>query len=246
MHRDVAVPTQCVILAGGLGTRMLPMTERLPKALLPVAGRPFIDHQLEWLARHGVESVVVCIGHLGAQLRDHVGDGARWGLSARFADEGELLRGTAGALRVALEAGLLDQAFFVLYGDSFLPIDFAAVGRAFMSTRQAALMTVFRNDGRWDTSNVIYAAGKVLLYDKGHRTRPASEFHHIDYGLAVLSRQLISDRVPAQGRSDLAHLYFQLSNEGLLAGFEVSERFFEIGSPNGLADLERWLSEHHA
>ena len=149
---------QCVILAGGLATRMRPLTDVMPKALLSVAGRPFVDHQLEHLARHGVTDVVLSIGHRGDMLRDHVGDGARFGLRVAYVDEGADLRGTAGALRLALSRGALAEAFLVTYGDAFLPIDFGAVFEAFRRAGQPALMTVFRNEGRWDTSNVVFEA----------------------------------------------------------------------------------------
>lgn len=237
---------QCVILAGGLATRMRPLTDAIPKALIRVAGTPFIDHQLAWLAGHGVTRVVLSIGYRGDMLRDHVGDGRRWGLAVRVVDEGSALRGTAGALRLALDEGALDDAFLVTYGDSFLPIDFGAVWRHFREHRdiRPALMTVFRNAGRWDSSNVIFDGQTVQLYDKHHRTRPAGDFQFIDYGLSALQRQVIERMVPApvgDERPDLAELFHQLSLGGQLGGLEIQERFFEIGSPSGLEDLERWM-----
>jgi NDP-sugar pyrophosphorylase family protein len=231
---------------------MRPLTDVRPKALLPVAGRPFIDHQLEWLARHGVTDVVLSIGYRGDMLRDHVGDGARFGLAVAYVDEGEDLRGTAGALRLALSHGALEESFLVTYGDSFLPIDFAAVFRAFRGAGQPALMTVFRNEGRWDTSNVIFEpaggsggpaeAGRVVLYDKRRRTRPAADFSYIDYGLSALERRIVEEEVPAEGIADLAELFHALSVGSRLAGFEVRERFHEIGSPEGLEELETWIA----
>jgi NDP-sugar pyrophosphorylase family protein len=263
---------QCVILAGGLATRMRPLTDTIPKALIPVDGRPFVDHQLDWLAAHGVTRVVLSIGYRGDMLRDHVGDGGRWGLGVRVVDEGRDLRGTAGALRLALAEGALDDAFLVTYGDSFLPVDFGAVWRCFRADGRPALMTVFANAGRWDTSNVIYrppfepgtlggfpdppatdsarqaelrprapgGAGTVVLYDKHHRTRPAGDFDFIDYGLSALTRATIERLVPAAERADLADLFHRLSVDGQLAGLEATERFYEIGSPAGLEDFERW------
>jgi NDP-sugar pyrophosphorylase family protein len=242
---------QCVILAGGLATRMRPLTDERPKALLPVAGRPFIDHQLDWLAGHGVTRVVLSIGYRGEMLRAHVGDGARFGLGVSYVDEGTNLRGTAGALRLALAEGVLDEAFLVTYGDSFLPIDFGDVWARFGRSGRPALMTVFRNEGRWDTSNVIFepagpgndaADGRVVLYDKQRATRPAADFTYIDYGLSALERRLVEDEVPAEGRADLAELFHALSARGQLAGVEARERFYEIGSPEGLEELERWLA----
>jgi NDP-sugar pyrophosphorylase family protein len=230
---------------------MRPLTDVMPKALLPVAGRPFVDLQLEHLARHGVTDVVLSIGHRGDMLRDHVGDGARFGLRVAYVDEGADLRGTAGALRLALSRGALAEAFLVTYGDAFLPIDFGAVFEAFRRAGQPALMTVFRNEGRWDTSNVIFeaeatpqagGAGRVVLYDKPRATRPAADFAYIDYGLSALERRLVEEEVPAEGKADLAELFFALSRTGRLAGYEVRERFHEIGSPEGLAELETWIA----
>ncbi len=239
---------QCVILAGGLATRMRPITETVPKALISVAGRPFIDHQLEWLVRHNVARVLLSIGYRGEMLRAHVGDGARYGLAVSYVDEGVNLRGTAGALRLALEQGALEDAFLVTYGDSFLPIDFGDVWTRFRRSGQPALMTVFRNEGRWDTSNVIFepdadgASGRVALYDKRRETRPAEDFAYIDYGLTALERRLVESEVPATGKADLAELFHALSVRGQLAGLEVRERFHEIGSPEGLAELETWIA----
>jgi NDP-sugar pyrophosphorylase family protein len=241
---------QCVILAGGLATRMRPLTETIPKALIPVAGRPFIDHQLDWMAAHGVTRVVLSVGYRGQMLRDHVGDGAARGLTIQVVDEGERLRGTAGALRLALDQGALEPTFLVTYGDSFLPIDFARVWRQFQRADRPALMTVFKNAGRWDRSNVIYGAdeGTVKLYDKHHRIRPAADFEYIDYGLQAMRREVIERRVPPfvdggeETKSDLAELFQALSVAGELAGVEIAERFFEIGSPAGLQDFERWIA----
>jgi NDP-sugar pyrophosphorylase family protein len=223
---------------------MRPLTDRIPKALIPVAGRPFVDHQLAWLAGHGVTEVVLCIGYRGDAIRAHFAedDRRRHGLSVRFVDEGEDLRGTAGALRLALDEGALATSFLVTYGDSFLPIDFGDVFRAYASAGTPALMTVFRNDGRWDQSNVILDGQLVALYDKQRSTRPAADFHFIDYGLSALSRRVIADEIAAGVPADLAALFHALSVRGDLAGLEVGERFYEVGSPAGLEDFERWLA----
>jgi NDP-sugar pyrophosphorylase family protein len=210
-----------------------------PKALIPVEGRPFIDHQLAHLAAHGVTEAVLSIGYRGEALRAQVGDGARFGLRVVYVDEGTALRGTAGALRLALDEGALAERFLVTYGDSFLPIDFAAVFAAFERSGAPALMTVFRNEGRWDTSNVIFDGARVTLYDKQRRGRPATDFAFIDYGLGALERRVIADEVPASQRADLADLYHRLSTRGELAGLEAAERFYEIGSPEGLEDFAR-------
>ncbi|CAK0743328.1 Nucleotidyl transferase [uncultured Gammaproteobacteria bacterium] len=232
---------QCVILAGGLGVRLRPITERIPKALVEVAGHPFADHQLAWLSAQRIDRVTYCIGYLGKLIQDFVGDGGRWGLNVSYASEGDHLLGTAGALRLALDAGLLDEAFFILYGDSYLPIPFAPVWQA-AQDGPGALMTVFHNQGRWDQSNVIFKDGWVNLYEKGRRGESAREMTHIDYGLSVLSRKEVEDAVPSGQILDLADVFHRLSLAGRLKGFEVTERFFEVGSSVGIQDLEDYLA----
>lgn len=233
---------QCAILAGGLATRMQPLTLATPKALLPVGGRPFADIQLAWLREQGVTRVVYCIAHLGEQIVAHIGDGRRLGLDVRYADEGERRLGTAGALRLAADAGLLDDAFLVLYGDSYLQVDVRAVWAAFRASGRAALMTVFHNRDALERSNVRYADGRVELYRKGTADPAALGLTHVDYGLQAYQRAAIVDHVLAGEPSDLSALQEHLSEAGQLAGFEVFERFYEIGSPAGLAALEAKLS----
>jgi NDP-sugar pyrophosphorylase family protein len=224
---------QCVILAGGLGTRMRPLTEACPKTLLPVRGRPFAYHQLHWLAAQGVTEVVYSIGHQGDLIRRYW-EQEPWPVSKiRYVDEGQRLRGTAGALRLAREQGVLDERFFVIYGDSFLPVEFGPIWRAFEASGQPALMTVLRNEGRWDRSNVIYEPGRVMLYDKA----AAPGLQYIDYGLSCFRGDVFDDLAT----TDLAVLLHELSVSGRLAGFQVHERFYEIGSPAGLRDFEQYM-----
>jgi NDP-sugar pyrophosphorylase family protein len=232
---------QCVILAGGLGTRVAGVAPEVPKALIPVAGQPFAHHQLTLLARKGVRRVVYCIGHRGEAIRRFLGTGERWGLEVSYVDEHETLRGTGGALRLALDSGALSPSFFVLYGDSYLPIDYTAVWQAFERCGKPALLTVFRNEQRWDTSNVLFEEGRVVLYDKHRRDARAPDMAYIDYGLCALQRSTIEKTVAAGQVVDLADVYHRLSLAGELAGFEVKQRFYEVGSPAGLEDFRRYL-----
>jgi NDP-sugar pyrophosphorylase family protein len=237
---------QCVILAGGLGTRMWPLTEKTPKTLLPVGSIPFAHYQLSWLAQHGVREVVYSIAALGEQVRAYVGDGQAWNLQVVYVEDGDRLAGTGGALRRGYDAGVLRDWFLVLYGDSFLPVDFRRVGRAFLAQDRPALMTVFCNRGRYDTGNVRYASGVVQLYQKSRKDEPLLPgMDFIDYGLSALRRDLVARIAPDQP-ADLADLYHRVSVEGQLAGLEVSERFYEIGSPSGMYDFENWTREHPA
>jgi NDP-sugar pyrophosphorylase family protein len=233
---------QCVILAGGLGTRIRARRADLPKALIPVLGKPFIEYQLEWLARQGVRSVVLSVGYLGAMIATAVGDGARFGLSVAYSDEGEKLRGTGGALRLAADLDLLDESFFLLYGDSYLPIDLAPVWRT-SDEGKICTMTVLRNQGRWDRSNVLVRADGSMLYDKSVSDPAAAGMEHIDYGLSVLRRDVILNHITAAVKADIADLMHSLSVRGQLRAHEVSERFYEIGSPQGLDDFERFVRD---
>jgi NDP-sugar pyrophosphorylase family protein len=218
---------------------MFPSTRDRPKALLPVAGRPFADWQLQLLRTQGFTDVVYSVGHLGDMIRDFVGDGSRWGLRVSWTDEGSDLRGTGGALRLALDAERLERDFAVLYGDSFLPVSVEPVRAAFAASGLPALMTVYRNGGRFDTSNVRFEDARVVAY---HKAKPDPELQFIDYGLGWFDRDLVAARVPANTVVDLATVYADLSAEGLLAGFELHERFYEVGSPEGLAALEHYLT----
>ena len=228
---------QCVILAGGLATRLWPETQTTPKCLIPINGRPFAEYQLAWLARQGITDIIYCIGYLGEQVRANLDDGSRYGVRIRYSDEGEDLKGTGGALRVAFDTGLLAETFFVLYGDSFLPVQFAPVLSAFHASGKRALMTVMRNENRWDTSNAIFTAPLVTLYDKECDAAVRARMEYIDYGLSVLARQLVADEIPTGQRVDLADVLKGMSVAGELAGFEITERFYEIGSPSGIAEF---------
>ncbi len=231
---------QCVILAGGLGTRMRPLTSTLPKTLLPVCGKPFAWHQLHWLAAQSVTEVVYSIGHQGDQIRRYWDRELPPVDSIRYIDEGPRLRGTGGALRLAFEEGALRESFLVLYGDSFLPIPLGGLWSAFESGSDPVMMTVHKNDGRWDRSNVIYAGGRVRLYDKNPDPITATYMRYIDYGLSAVRRRVIE--AVRRPLFDLAWLYRRLSIEGQLAGYEVAQRFYEIGSPQGLRELEQYLA----
>lgn len=220
------------ILAGGMATRLRPITEKIPKLLVEVAGEPFFSHQLRLLHRAGLRRIVLCVGYLGEMIAARYGDGTAWGMEIEYAYDGERLLGTGGALIRALSR--LGDAFYVLYGDSYLPIDYAAVGRAFLASGSLGLMTVYANHGAYDTSNVWYADGRIQLYAKKER-RP--EMRHIDYGLGLFRAAAFAG-YPRETVVDLAEIQSDLCRRGELAGLEMPERFYEIGSPTGLAELD--------
>ena len=217
--------TPIAILAGGLATRMRPLTDAVPKSMLPVHGRPFLAHQIDYLRAQGLRRIVVCVGHLGEQISSYFGD------TLEYSFDGPIPLGTAGAIRRALP--LLGERFFVIYGDSWLPVDFSAILNSFVSSRSSALMTVYRNENRWDRSNVWFDGGRIRAYDK---TNPLSEMQHIDYGLSVFSATAFR-HVPPDAKFDLADLFGTLLGSGDLAAHEVHDRFYEIGSPAGLEEF---------
>lgn len=223
------------ILAGGLATRLRPITESIPKLLVEVAGEPFFHHQLTLLKAAGLRRVVVCAGHLGEMIVDRFGDGSDIGIEITYSFDGPKLLGTGGALRQALP--LLGESFLVLYGDSYLPIDYLGVGRAFLKSGKTGLMTVFENRNQFDTSNVVFRAGEIIAYDKKVKD---PRMHHIDYGLGAFHARAFDPYEP-DTVLDLADVYQKLVDERQLAGFESPVRFFEIGSPSGLRELDTHL-----
>jgi NDP-sugar pyrophosphorylase family protein len=223
------------ILAGGLATRLHPITEKIPKLLVEVAGEPFFSHQLRLLSGSGLTRFVLCVGHLGEQIVDRYGDGARWGVHIEYSFDGPKLLGTGGALIRALPR--LGDAFYVLYGDSYLPVDYRAVGEFFLRSRRLGLMAVYENHGRYDTSNVCFADGEIQLYDKKNKL---PVMHHIDYGLGLF-RATAFDAFARDHVVDLADVQQALVARRQLAGFEVRQRFYEIGSPASLKELDALL-----
>jgi NDP-sugar pyrophosphorylase family protein len=223
------------VLAGGMATRLGPLTAQTPKILLDIDGRPFAEHQLELLRRAGITNVVYCLGYLSDHVQAALGDGRRWGMTFTYVVDGPRPLGTGGAIKAALPH--LGSAFFVMYGDSYLRCDYAAVEAGFRASGKQGLMTVFRNEGRWDKSNVAVERGRIIRYDKSSDD-PALTY--IDYGLGVLTPGAFGSRTSHES-FDLSVVYQDLIAKRELAGFEVSERFYEIGSIEGLEALRREL-----
>lgn len=224
------------ILAGGLATRLRPVSETVPKSLLEVNGEPFIQHQLRLLQASGISRVVLCVGYLGEKIQHEIGNCPALGLQIDYSFDGPVLLGTAGAIRNALPK--LGESFFVMYGDSYLPCDYPAIERNFKSANVLGMMTVFRNEGKWDTSNVEFEAGKILAYSKKNRS---PRMNYIDYGLGVFRAEAFHN-LPMGKPCDLAELYQGLLQRKQLAAFEVRERFYEIGSPKGLLETSEFLA----
>jgi NDP-sugar pyrophosphorylase family protein len=222
------------ILAGGLATRLGPLTKNIPKSLIPIHGEPFVAHQLRLLQSSGIQHVILCVGHLGNMIEQAIGDGRAFGVKVEYSYDGPTLLGTAGAIKGALPK--LGERFFVMYGDSYLPCDYASIEQEFLQRGGLGLMTVFRNDGQWDASNVEFKEGRILAYSKKNHT---ARMHCIDYGLGVFHAEVFA-RTRA---TDLADVYAELLGNGELAAVEVRERFYEIGSPAGLEEMTSFLSQ---
>jgi NDP-sugar pyrophosphorylase family protein len=223
------------ILMGGLATRLRPITETIPKSLIDINGEPFVAHQLRLLHSRGIRRAVLCVGYRGELIREFLGTGSEFGMEIEYSSDYPDLRGTAGAIHQALP--LLGESFFVIYGDSYLPCDYADVQQAFEAAGKQGLMTVYRNQGQWDTSNVEFAEGRIAVYDKGFRT---PRMQHIDYGLGVFRRDAF-DGIPPGAVKDLAEVYQELLGKGELSAYEMSERFYEIGSFAGIEELSKLL-----
>jgi NDP-sugar pyrophosphorylase family protein len=223
------------ILAGGLATRLRPITEKIPKGLITVAGQPFLSHQLRLLRAAALRKIVLCVGYRGEMIERELGDGARLGVELSYSFDGPELLGTGGALKKAIP--LLGDKFLVLYGDSYLPIEYAAPVRAFEASGKLGLMTVFRNENRWESSNVWFEGTEIRRY---HKKQLTPEMKHIDYGLGVLRSEALA-QWPDERPFDLAEVYQDLINKNELAGYEVAQRFYEIGSQQGLAELDALL-----
>jgi NDP-sugar pyrophosphorylase family protein len=223
------------LLAGGLAKRMRPLTDSLPKAMIEVAGEPFIAHQLRLIRREGIGRVVLCVGYRWEMIREFVGDGRRFGVEVIYRADGPKLLGTGGALRAALPD--LGPEFMVMYGDSWLDTAYAPIVDAFRAGGKSALMTVFRNEGRWDRSNIWFENGKIRRYDK---KEILPQMQYIDWGLGILKAQALATW-PSDQAFDLADVYGDLLRNDDLKGFEVKHRFYEIGSLEGLRETEALL-----
>jgi len=228
---------QVVILAGGLATRLGRLTQKIPKSLVRVREKPFLEYQLAWLRKNKIKDVILCVGHLGDRIEDYFGDGNRFGVSIKYSYEREKLLGTVGALKNAER--LLDDVFFSLYGDSYLFLDFAEVLAYFQSQDKLALMTVYRNYDKYERSNAAVGGNLVKRYSKTEKT---GEMVYIEYG-ADLFRKEVLKLIPENQTYSLEDLFPKLIEREELLAYEVRERFYQIGSPEGLAEFKKYIAE---
>ena len=223
------------ILVGGFGTRLGSLTTKIPKCLIDIDGRPFIDWQLDLLIENGFSDFVFCVSYKSNLIQEHLGDGSDRGINIQYSFDGEIQLGTGGAIQKALPK--LGDNFGVLYGDSFLPINYLELEQAFQNSKSMALMTVYKNQNQLDSSNVEFVKGKLVRYEKGTQN---NRMQYIDYGL-TLFRAAAFFPWTDQSSFDLSKVYYQLANAGQIDGFEVFERFYEIGSIQGIEDFSQYL-----
>jgi NDP-sugar pyrophosphorylase family protein len=223
---------QAVILCGGLASRLGSLTADCPKSMLDIGGRPFIEYQLALLKSNGITDVILCLGHLGGQIERHLGNGAKFGLNITCSHE-ELPLGTAGALKNAQKQ--IKGDFLTLYGDSYLDFDYQSAIKFFTARKKLALMTVYKNRGKYDASNTEIAGDLVTRYAKAEKT-PKTDY--IDYGACIFRREAL-DQLPANQPYSLGQLFSRLIVQKELLAYEVAERFYQIGSPEGLDEFRR-------
>lgn len=229
---------QVVILAGGLGTRLGQLTERTPKSMIRILDKPFLQYQIELLRGYGIKNILLCIGHLGYQIKQYFGQGEKFGVKIYYSEEGKNLLGTGGSIKNA--ESMLCPVFGVLYGDSYLEIDYCAVFDAHRKEKMPMTMTVWRNFNNYDSSNVSLSVDgrRVVRYEKNKKT---SGLDYIDYGFSILSKSIVINRLKTNVPAALDHLFAELSKENLINSYVVNKRFYEIGSVSGIKDLEKYL-----
>jgi NDP-sugar pyrophosphorylase family protein len=227
---------EVVILAGGLGTRLYPITRAIPKSMVPVLGKPFLEHQVALLHRQGVDDLVILIGHMGSMITDYFGDGSRFGVRIRYGNEGDRLLDTAGAVRQALP--FLAAEFFLIFGDSYLVLPYRKIWDDYHASGRASLMVVYRNENKYDTSDIFVEDGLVRSYQK---TPPLPEAFYINDGLMIVRREDIA-AIPEGRRMSLQEFFQPIIARGQLAAWETTQRFYEIGSHAGLKDFEQHLA----
>lgn len=227
---------QAVILAGGLATRLYPITENMPKSMMIINGRPFLEYQLDLLRKNDIDDIVLCVGHLSGQIKNFFKNGEDFGVRIRYSEESDRLLGTAGALKNAEK--LFDDEFFVMYGDSYLPIDFMSIMNFFKDNNKLAVMTVYKNFDKYDKSNIVIERGLIKEYDKNIKTK---DMIYIDYGLSILKKSVLQF-IPIGESYSLEDMFRKLIIDKKLFAFEVDQRFYEIGSFNGIKEFKQYIS----
>ncbi|HYC26605.1 MAG TPA: sugar phosphate nucleotidyltransferase [Nitrososphaerales archaeon] len=227
---------QAVILAGGLGTRLRPLTQDVPKAMVKVMGRPFLEYEVKLLKDNGVDDLVVCVGYLASAIQDHFGDGGKFGVEMRYSHDGPDLLGPAGALKQATP--MLEDEFLVTYGDAFLVAPYAKIMDTLTSSECLGVMAVFRNENQFGRSDLEVKDGRVTRYDK---TTQTPEMEWINFGVSALKKDALSTIRAGQPCGE-EEFYGKLISANQLLAYPVAERFYEIGTPESLREFEAFIS----
>tara|TARA_B110000858_G_C17751779_1_gene450056 strand:- start:549 stop:1250 length:702 start_codon:yes stop_codon:yes gene_type:complete len=223
-----------VILAGGLATRLDLLTTHIPKSLLDINGKPFIYYQIEYLAKQGIKRIILCVGHLGEQIKNSVGDGKKFGVEIIYSFEKNKLLGTGGAIKNAFKE--LDDTFYILYGDSWLEINYYNFFQSFLENNNA-MLSVYKNVNKHDKSNIEIKDNLVINYSKQNKT---ANMLYIDYGLSIMTKKSFNEFENTKS-FDLELVYKSLVNKNLLGCYEVYNRFYEIGSVEGYTETTNYL-----
>lgn len=237
----ICLMAHVLVLAGGLATRLHPITLSIPKCLVPCGGHSFVDYTLAWMGANGVRRATYVVGHLGEMVIEHLQSVRYPGLTVDWISEGDIRRGTGGAVDLACARGEVGEDFLLMYGDSFLPVDFSAVWESARRLRAPALMTVFHNRGELDRSNLHFQPPLVTLYSKDPEVQHHEKFQYVDFGLSYWRTEIWRKNSLNQAAWDLSTLMAKQAASGLMFGLEVHTRFYEIGSPTGLKDFDLLL-----
>jgi NDP-sugar pyrophosphorylase family protein len=224
-----------IILAGGLATRLHPITVEIPKSLILIDGMPFIHHQILLLKERGVDSTILCVGHFGHMIEEFIGDGLQYNVHIQYSYDGDVLLGTGGAVKKA--SRLVEDTFMIQYGDSYLDISYEDVVGAYYQAESPVLMTAYHNKNKFDESNMLVKDGKIVQYNKFSKT---DDFEHIDYGLIVMRKDVMN--INSDASFDLGDLLSTCVNNGMVSAYEVNTRFYEIGSLSGILETTEYIA----
>lgn len=231
--------TQVVVLMGGLGTRLGDITRCMPKAMINIHGKPFFHYQLNLMKWYGFRKFLFCTGYRSDDISNYFGDGSEFGVEIKYSYDGPELLGTGGAVKNAFQ--LLEDNFVLIYGDSYMDIDYQEILYYYndaLKKNYRGLMTVFKNNNRFDKSNVVYNNEKLVKYDKENMV---PDMKYIDYGVSVLNRKVIEE-IP-ECKVDIASVYGKVAADCKMAGHEVRNRFYEIGRPDSLKEFRDFINE---
>lgn len=228
---------QMVIFCGGLGTRLKPITEKIPKSMIIINGKPFLEYQLEILKKNDIRNIVLCIGYLGEKIKEYFKDGKKFSVNISYSEEKGKLLGTGGALKNA--KNLLDKRFFTMYGDGYLLLNFKDIWNCFNKFIKIGMLTVYKNYNRYDRSNVTVKGNYVTGFYKDKSKRGLV---FIDEGVSILRKDVI-DLIPSNTEYSLNDVFIELIERKELLAYRTSQRFYEIGSKNGLDEFTKLNSE---